>query len=74
MRTYTVKAGDTLGDIAQRELGDRSKWPLIYNANLRLIAEDNRSKMLRAASLRGQYTQPSHWIFPGQVLRIPGWP
>ena len=32
-RTYTVKAGDSLSKIAQRELGDASKWHSIYDAN-----------------------------------------
>ena len=32
-RTYTVKAGDSLSKIAQRELGDGSKWKAIYEAN-----------------------------------------
>jgi nucleoid-associated protein YgaU len=32
-RTYTVKAGDSLSKIAQRELGDASKWHAIYDAN-----------------------------------------
>ena len=26
-RTYTVKAGDTLSDIAQAEMGDANRWP-----------------------------------------------
>jgi nucleoid-associated protein YgaU len=32
-RTYTVKAGDSLSKIAQRELGDGTKWRAIYEAN-----------------------------------------
>ena len=32
-RTYTVKAGDSLSKIAQRELGDASKWKSIHEAN-----------------------------------------
>lgn len=32
-RTYTVKAGDSLSKIAQRELGDASKWKAIHEAN-----------------------------------------
>jgi nucleoid-associated protein YgaU len=32
-RTYTVKSGDSLSKIAQRELGDASKWHAIYDAN-----------------------------------------
>ena len=33
MRTYTVKAGDTLSDIAQSEMGDAKRWPELYEAN-----------------------------------------
>ncbi len=32
-RTYTVVSGDSLSKIAQRELGDASKWKSIYEAN-----------------------------------------
>ncbi len=32
-RTYTVKSGDSLSKIAERELGDGSKWRAIYEAN-----------------------------------------
>jgi nucleoid-associated protein YgaU len=32
-RTYTIKSGDTLGKIAQAELGGSSKWKQIVDAN-----------------------------------------
>jgi nucleoid-associated protein YgaU len=32
-RSYTVKSGDTLSKIAQREYGDASDWRKIYEAN-----------------------------------------
>src|SRR5690606_34756147 len=32
-RTYVVQAGDTLSSIAERELGDPSLYPLIFQAN-----------------------------------------
>lgn len=32
-RTYTVVAGDSLSKIAQRELGDASRWREIHEAN-----------------------------------------
>jgi nucleoid-associated protein YgaU len=38
-RTYTVKAGDSLSKIAQRELGDASKWHAIYDANRDKISD-----------------------------------
>src|SRR5919106_1382974 len=33
VRTYTVEAGDTLWEIAERELGDGHRWPQIFGAN-----------------------------------------
>ena len=36
-RTYTVKAGDSLSKIAQREYGDASQWKRIHEANRDLI-------------------------------------
>jgi len=38
-RTYTVKAGDSLSKIAQRELGDASRWHAIYDANRDKISD-----------------------------------
>jgi nucleoid-associated protein YgaU len=32
-RTYTVKSGDTLSDIAQSVMGDAKRWPELYEAN-----------------------------------------
>ena len=32
-RTYTVKSGDTLSKIAQREYGNAAEWPRIFEAN-----------------------------------------
>jgi nucleoid-associated protein YgaU len=33
MKTYTVKSGDTLSEIAKRELGSANKYMEIFNAN-----------------------------------------
>jgi nucleoid-associated protein YgaU len=41
-RTYTVVAGDSLSRIAQRELGDASKWRVIYDANRNEIDDPDR--------------------------------
>jgi len=60
---YTVKKGDNLWSIAGKKevYGDSSKWTKIWEANKEmLIARDSRNA-----------TQHGHWIYPGQVLRIP---
>lgn len=38
---YTVKAGDTLGSIAQQELGSGARWNEIYEANKDTIKDPN---------------------------------
>jgi polar amino acid transport system substrate-binding protein len=40
-RNYTVKPGDTLSLIAQRELGDTSRWPQIWDLNRDRVANEN---------------------------------
>lgn len=39
-RTYTVKRGDCLWRIAQKELGKASRWPEIYNMNKGVIGSN----------------------------------
>jgi len=63
--THTVVSGDTLWGIAQRKLGDGSRWRDIYNLNKETIESAARTRGL-ASSANG------HWIFPGTVLRLPG--
>jgi nucleoid-associated protein YgaU len=36
---YTVRAGDTLSDIAQQFLGDASKFPIIFEANRNQLSD-----------------------------------
>lgn len=40
--TYTVKPGDTLGGIAQRQLGKASQWPVLYALNRETLANPDR--------------------------------
>ena len=39
---YTVKSGDNLWDIAQKQLGDGTKWGEIYKANAGVIGDNPR--------------------------------
>lgn len=39
-RTYTVKPGDTLSDIAEAEMGDAKRWPELYAANKDAVGEN----------------------------------
>lgn len=41
-RTYTVRPGDSLSKIAQRELGSASRWREIHELNKDLIPDPNR--------------------------------
>jgi nucleoid-associated protein YgaU len=43
-RTYTVKKGDTLWEIADAMYGSGLQWPRIYNANKDTIDDPNRIK------------------------------
>lgn len=39
-KTYVVKSGDTLSKIAKLELGDSSKWQLLYKTNQKTIGKN----------------------------------
>lgn len=43
-RTYTVKAGDTLGKIAKEFLGDASQYTAIFNANRDQLSDPDKIK------------------------------
>lgn len=62
---YTVVSGDTLWGIASKKLGSGSKWTQIYDANAGTI-EAEAKKHGKSSSDHG------HWIWPGEVLTIPG--
>lgn len=63
-KTYTVKQGDTLWDIARVHLGNGSKWTSIYSLNKAAI-EAAAKKYGRSSSSNGW------WIYPGTVLKLP---
>ena len=63
-KTYTVKQGDCLWNIAKSELGNGAKYTLIYNANKEAIEADAK-KHGKESSFHGQ------WIWAGLVLTIP---
>lgn len=64
IREYTVAEGDTLGLIAQREMGNEQLWPKLFEMNQGIIAAE-QSRRLCDPDMRGP-----NWIFPGTVLRI----
>ena len=63
-KTYTVKQGDTLWDIARVKLGNGTKWTSIYSLNKATI-EAAAKKYGRSSSSNGW------WIYPGTVLKLP---
>jgi nucleoid-associated protein YgaU len=44
MKTYTVQSGDTLGEIAKRELGSANKYMDIFNANRDQLNDPDKIK------------------------------
>lgn len=59
--TYTVVSGDSLWAIAQRLLGDGSRYPELYAANISTIEGQNSGT-----------GNPQYTIYPGQVFTLPG--
>jgi len=59
-KTYTVVKGDCLWNIAQKFLGNGSRYPEIYALNKTVIDERNKG------TGNTKYT-----IYPGQVFKIP---
>jgi nucleoid-associated protein YgaU len=41
-RIYIVRPGDTLSEIAERELGDAGRWPEIFELNREVIDDPDR--------------------------------
>ena len=44
MKTYTVQSGDTLSEIAKRELGSPNKYMEIFNANKDQLSDPDKIK------------------------------
>ena len=63
-KTYTVKKGDTLWNIAKEAYGSGTDWKRIYNANKSII-EATANKYGKSSSSNGW------WIYPGTELVIP---
>lgn len=61
--TYTIRPGDTLWGIAQKELGKGSLWEKIYVKNQSII-EQTAQKYRKSSSNRGW------WIYPGVTLSL----
>ncbi|MGW2785930.1 LysM peptidoglycan-binding domain-containing protein [Streptomyces populi] len=67
--THTVVNGDTLWDIAARNLSGPARLTEVYNANQAVIeaaAREHPAPPVFGTSDHG------HWIFPGTMLTIPG--
>ncbi|MDY0810046.1 LysM peptidoglycan-binding domain-containing protein [Kitasatospora purpeofusca] len=60
--TVTVKPGESLSAIAERELGDAEAWPKLFEANQGVQAPDGE-----------RLTDPDV-VVPGMVLSLPGAP
>lgn len=58
-KTYTVKAGDSLWSICQKQLGNGSLYKKVYELNKSMVDKANKGKNL------SKYT-----IYKGQVLRL----
>ncbi|HEK4769156.1 TPA: LysM peptidoglycan-binding domain-containing protein [Clostridioides difficile] len=58
-KTYTVKAGDSLWSICQKQLGNGSLYKKVYELNKTMMDKANKGKKV-----------PKYTIYKGQVLRL----
>ena len=63
--SYTVVSGDTLWAISKRYLGSGTRYTEIYNANQSVIESTAKAHGKKSSG-------NGHWIWPGEVLTIPG--
>lgn len=63
-KTYTVKSGDCLWNIAKKQLGNANRWKEIYNLNKSIIESTAKKHGYKSSST-------GHWIFPGTKLTLP---
>ncbi|MGE6260866.1 LysM peptidoglycan-binding domain-containing protein [Heyndrickxia sporothermodurans] len=63
VKSYKVKKGDTLWTIARKEnvYGNSGDWKKLWNANKSMLIKRDKRNV----------KQPGHWIYPGQVLKVP---
>ncbi len=63
-KTYTIKNGDTLWDIARTQLGDGTRWNALYTLNKKTLDD--------AAKSRGMPSESGNrYIFTGTVIQLP---
>lgn len=67
-KTYTVKKGDNLWDLAKKYYGSGSKMPKLYKANKSVIEKAAKQHGYTSSSNKGI---AGWWIFPGTKLVIP---
>lgn len=63
-KSYTIKSGDCLWNIAKKFYGSGAQWKKIYEANKSVI-ESAAKRYGKKSSSNG------HWIYPGTKLTIP---
>lgn len=67
-KTYTVKQGDNLWNLAKKFYGSGSKMSKLYNANKSVIEKAAKKHGYASSSNKGV---AGWWIFPGTKLVIP---